>query len=189
MNTSDRATDVAMRGDGRRNRDQLMDAARATFATDGVDASLREVARRAGVNIATLYRHFPNREALLEAVVRDLFDHLTARADTLTDADDGLFTWMCELVDALNTYSGLPGAVQSSLQDLSSPLHEACSRLGSAAANLLTSARDAGRVRPDLQTHEILATANAAAWLGQPPIGLSPHRFLTLFTEGWHRHS
>lgn len=186
MGSPERAAGVAMRADGRRNRDQLMDAARATFAAEGVDASLREVARRAGVGIATLYRHFPNREALLEAVVRDLFDHLAARADALTEVDDGLFIWTSDLVDALNAYGGLPASVLGSLQDQTSPLHDACSRLGAAATHLLSRARDAGRVRPDLQTHELLATANAAAWLGQPPVGLSSHRFLALFTEGWH---
>jgi hypothetical protein len=65
-------------------------------------------------------------------------------------------------------------------------LHEACGRLGSAAKSLLTRAQSTGRVRPDLETHELLATANAAAWLGQPPVGLSPRRFLALFAEGWH---
>ena len=69
-----------MRADARRNRDKLLAAAGEVFADAGADASLEAVARRAGVGVGTLYRHFPNRDALVEAVYRNEVDQLAGRA-------------------------------------------------------------------------------------------------------------
>ena len=76
----------AARADAQRNRELLVAAAREAFADRGTDASLRDVARSAGVGIGTLYRHFPTREALLEALVESNFEELRARADELLDS-------------------------------------------------------------------------------------------------------
>ncbi|MGW2996953.1 TetR/AcrR family transcriptional regulator, partial [Streptomyces sp. NPDC001193] len=72
-----------MRADARKNRDHLLAAAGTAIIEQGVDVSLRDIARRADVGLATLLRHFPTREALLDALLRTSFDELTAMADTL----------------------------------------------------------------------------------------------------------
>src|SRR6266702_4679594 len=92
-----------MRADARRNYQALLSAANAAFIEQGADdASLEEIARRAGVGIGTLYRHFPTRQALLEAVYRDQVEVMSARAEELlADAPPGeaLVAWLRALVD------------------------------------------------------------------------------------------
>ena len=72
-----------MRADARKNYDLLIEVARDVFVEQGAEASLRDIARRAGVGMGTLYRHFPNRDSLLEALLRSRFAALTARAESL----------------------------------------------------------------------------------------------------------
>src|SRR6516162_4774667 len=91
-----------MRADAQRNYARLLDAASAAFLEHGADdVSLEEIARRAGVGIGTLYRHFPTRQALLEAVYRDQVDALGARAAELAQSDSpaaALAEWVTALV-------------------------------------------------------------------------------------------
>ncbi|WP_433524526.1 TetR/AcrR family transcriptional regulator [Nocardia pseudovaccinii] len=189
MDGRDQDSGTGMRVDGRRNRQQLMHAAQQVFAAQGTGASLREVARTAGVNIATLYRHFPTREALLEALLSEGFDRLAARARELAANSDpaaGLWAWTRTLVDALSWYDGLPDSVSEALREPDSPLHDGCERLRASASELLDRAQKSGQVRSDLRIDELLATANAAAWLARPAAdsALDSERFLTLFVEG-----
>src|SRR6266699_4143127 len=94
--------DRPMRADARRNYGRLLAAALAAFSEQGADtASLEEIARRAGVGIGTLYRHFPTRQALLEAVYRDQVEALRARADDLLEnapPADALAEWLRAMV-------------------------------------------------------------------------------------------
>lgn len=76
-----------MRADARKNRDHLLAVAGTAITEQGVDVSLRDIARRADVGLATLLRHFPTREALLDALLRTSFDELTAEADALDTSD------------------------------------------------------------------------------------------------------
>jgi AcrR family transcriptional regulator len=180
---------VPVRADGRRSHGDLLAAAREAFAEQGTEASLREVARRAGVSIATLYRHFPTREALLEALLRDAFDTLRARAADLLAAPDpgqALVTWIGELAAACTRYDGLPAAVMGALRDPGSSLHASCAGLGTAASDLLARAQRAGHVRADLRTDELLATVYAMAWAArQAPVTLDAgDRLLQLLVEG-----
>jgi AcrR family transcriptional regulator len=176
---------VPVRADGRRSHDQLLAAARETFAEQGTDASLREVARRAGVSIATLYRHFPTREALLEALLRQGFDALRARAvDLLRAADPGqaVIEWAGELAVAASRYEGLPASVMGALNDQGSSLHASCAGLRAAASDLLARAQRSGQIRADLETDELLATVYAMAWAART--SGTEERFLTLLVEG-----
>jgi AcrR family transcriptional regulator len=186
---SPRPAVVPARADGRRSHQELLAAARETFAEHGTDASLREVARRAGVNIATLYRHFPTREALLEALLRDGFDTLRGRAADLLAAPDpgqALLTWMGELAAASASYEGLPASVMGALNDPSSTLHASCVDLHATAADLLARAQESGQVRADLTAGELIATVYAMAWAaGQAPRASEVQgRFLELLIEG-----
>ncbi|AVP58314.1 TetR/AcrR family transcriptional regulator [Pulveribacter suum] len=90
-----------MRADAQKNYDRLLATAREVFAEQGADASLRDIARRAQVGLGTLYRHFPSREALLQALLRTSFEALAARADALQTQDDSasaLVSWLQETI-------------------------------------------------------------------------------------------
>ncbi len=180
---------VPVRADGRRSHGDLLAAARETFAEQGTDASLREVARRAGVSIATLYRHFPTREALLEALLRHAFDTLRARAaDLLTapDPDQALMTWIGELTTASARYDGLPASVMGALHDPGSTLHASCAGLRTAASDLLARAQRSGHMRADLEADELLATVYAMAWAARQAAraATARDRFLQLLVDG-----
>jgi AcrR family transcriptional regulator len=174
-----------MRADGRRNHDQLLAAARETFAEQGTEASLREVARRAGVSIATLYRHFPTREALLETLLRQGFDTLRTRAIDLLRAPDpgqAIIEWARELAAAASRYEGLPASVMSALNDQGSSLHAACAGLRTAASDLLARAQRSGQIRADLGTDELLTAVYAMAWAART--SGTEERFIALLIEG-----
>ena len=155
-----------VRADARRNRETVLAAARTAFAEQGTEASLRDVARRAGVGIGTLYRHFPTREALLEAMLGDDFDRLRARAEELAEGPPraGLLTWLRELAAGQRAVKGLPDSVMAALRDEDSGLHASCQAMRDAGGRLLRKAQDAGDVRTDLTPGEMLALVAGAAW-------------------------
>ncbi|MFB4278082.1 MULTISPECIES: TetR/AcrR family transcriptional regulator [unclassified Nonomuraea] len=166
------------RADVRRNRERLLASARDAFATDGTDASLREIARRAGVGIGTLYRHFPTREALLEAILDSNFDTLRERAEQLLASPshtphEALLTWLNDLAASTRTYQGLPQSIMTALADESSELYVSCAAMRASGARLLGRAQEAGQVRPDLTVYEVIALAIGLAWAAQQPGGPS----------------
>src|SRR6266540_7034598 len=113
-----RLTRRPMRADARRNYERLLAAARTAFTEHGADASLDDIARRAGVGPGTLYRHFPTRQALQEAAYLDGFRKLCERAHTLADSlppDEALAAWMHDLAGYLATKRGLSAALMSTL--------------------------------------------------------------------------
>ena len=105
-----------MRADARRNREQLLEVASDAFSEYGVDASLEDIARRAGVGIGTLYRHFPSRDALLEAVFRRNVDQLADSADELLrelPPDRALDEFMRRFVAYVASKKGLASHLKS----------------------------------------------------------------------------
>src|SRR5438105_10731455 len=97
------------RSDGVRNRERVLEAAKVVFSAGGSDASLEAVAKRAGVGIGTLYRHFPTREALFEAVYRREVDQLSELAEQLkgaTEPVDALRRWLKAYVELVATKKG-----------------------------------------------------------------------------------
>ena len=165
----------APRADAQRNRELLLAAAREAFASHGTDASLRDVARCAGVGIGTLYRHFPTREALLEALLDSNFDALRVRAEHLLDSarppQDALLVWLSELAGGARTYLGLPQSIMAALADENSKLHASCAAMRASCARLLDRAQEAGRVRADVTVDEVIALAVGLAWAAQQPGG------------------
>jgi AcrR family transcriptional regulator len=158
------------RADARRNHDQLLAVAAEVLAEQGVDASLRDVARRAGVGIGTLYRHFPTREALLEELFRSRFDALRDRAVALLAAGDpreALLSWLAELAAGSATHRGLPESVLVGLRDKESELHASCYGMRAAARRLLAHAQQAGTVRADVTIDEVLALTAGIAWASE----------------------
>lgn len=161
-----------MRADARKNRDQLLAVAGTAITEHGVDVSLRDIARRADVGLATLLRHFPTREALLDALLRTSFDELTARADELeasSSPEDALVSWLRECVAWTTEYRGVTVMMASAIEDTESALHASCVALRAAGARLLVRAQAAGIARADLDGTELFALVAALAWLSDQP--------------------
>ncbi|MEV0175124.1 helix-turn-helix domain-containing protein [Streptomyces sp. NPDC050803] len=155
-----------MRADARRNYERLLAEARTSFAEHGTDASLEDVARRAGVGIGTLYRHFPNRHALLSAVFEDAVSELLARARELRRAPEpcaALVTWLREMVTHAGEYRGLARALMSVSYDDTSALARCSDPIREAAGALLTRAQEAGAVREDVAIGDLLQLTHAIA--------------------------
>jgi AcrR family transcriptional regulator len=158
-----------MRIDARENRTHLLSIARDVIRERGVEASLRDIARRADVGLATLYRHFPTREALLEALLRATLDDLTHKASELAMAsapDDALVLWLRDAVTFMQSYSGIVAVMATALADEGSALHASCANLRSAGARLLSRAQAQGLARPDLDGIDLFALIGALGWLG-----------------------
>jgi AcrR family transcriptional regulator len=176
------------RTDARHNRDQLVAVAREAFAEHGTATSLRDVARRAGVGIGTLYRHFPTRQALIEAVLGHGFDRLREQAVALADdanPRDALLTWLRAFAESSARYRGLPESVLEALQDEESALHASCFGVRDSGRALLTAAQQAGAVRADLTIEELMSLAAGVAWAGaQSPTPNQTTRLLELVVSG-----
>jgi AcrR family transcriptional regulator len=161
-----------MRADAQKNYDHLLAIARTVVLEQGADASLRDIARRAGVGLGTLYRHFPTREALLEALLRVSFDELTTRADELetsSSPDDALLLWLRETVAFTHNYRGVTTSMMAAIEDADSALHGSCVKLRAAGARLLARAQAQGMARTDLNGADLFALIAALAWLGDQP--------------------
>uniref|UniRef100_UPI0038CD42B2 TetR/AcrR family transcriptional regulator n=2 Tax=Streptomyces TaxID=1883 RepID=UPI0038CD42B2 len=156
----------AMRADARRNYERLLTEARDAFAEHGTDASLEDVARRAGVGIGTLYRHFPNRQALMSAVFEDAVSELLARSRELLSAPEpcsALVTWLREMVTHAGEYRGLARALLSVSTDSGSALARCSTPIHEAGGALLARAQQSGTVRPDVSIGDLLQLTHAIA--------------------------
>ncbi|WP_443062053.1 TetR/AcrR family transcriptional regulator [Streptomyces sp. NBC_00490] len=155
-----------MRADARRNYERLLAEARTAFAAHGSEASLEDVARRAGVGIGTLYRHFPNRNALLSAVFEDAVNDLLARASELRRSPEpcaALVTWLREMITQASEYRGLARALMSVSHDDTSALARCSDPIREAGSALLTRAQEAGTVREDVVIGDLLQLTHAIA--------------------------
>jgi AcrR family transcriptional regulator len=155
-----------MRADARRNRERLLAAATAAFGEHGADAPLEDIAKRAGVGIGTLYRHFPTREVLQEAVFRSQVDGVCTRGRDLADGPapaDALNTWLHALVSYLATKRGLSKALIERL-GRDSELISSCSQvMRETAAGLLERAQQAGTVRSDISAMDVMRLVHGIA--------------------------
>src|ERR1035438_980051 len=128
-----------MRADARKNYSHLLLVARDVITENGVNASMRDIARRAGVGLATLLRHFPTREALFEALLCTNLDALTQKAgelETSTSADEALLSWFRELVAFTHSYRGVVAMMAAAHTNPDSALYASCAAVHSAGARL-----------------------------------------------------
>jgi AcrR family transcriptional regulator len=178
------------RADARRNYDQLVEQARIAFGESGVNASLDEIARRAGVASGTLYRHFPTRLDLIEVVLAGQIAELASLGRQLLTADDeasALATWLHAAVLHALTYRGLSAAVMNSALDrdngLVSSWHAELFEVGAA---LLARARQSGAVTADADDADVLRMIGAIAWAAQdsPDSSAQADRLLALLMNG-----
>ncbi|MET8570900.1 helix-turn-helix domain-containing protein [Streptomyces sp. NPDC004783] len=179
-----------MRADARRNRERLLAAAAEAFAEHGEGASLDEIARRAGVGVGTLYRHFPTRQALLEAAYLERIEAIAARADAIAagrPAGDALLAWLDELAVGMLQVRGLKALLGTAVTG-GGPACGDCVR--GAAARLVGAAQEAGALRRDVEPIDVLrlvhgiVTASEAA--GEVD-GTAVRRYLSLLMEGLAR--
>ena len=152
--TMSETTDIQLqrpkRADARRNYDKLVAAARATFAEAGTSAPLEDIAQRAGVGIGTLYRHFPTRQALLEAVYVDEVEAMARAADDLSELPpwEALSQWLHQYVGFAATKKALNEALLEAAPD-SNVLGACRAALAAAGTSLVERAQQAGVVRAD----------------------------------------
>ena len=178
------------RSDARRNYEQLGEQARIAFAEFGVDASLDEIARRAGVASGTLYRHFPTRLDLIEAVLAEQIAELVElgrRLLTAEDELDALSTWLRAVLRHGLTYRGLSAAVMNSALDREKSLVSTWhAELFDAGAALLARARQSGVVVGDANDADVLKMIGAIAWATQdsPDGSTQADRLLGLLMNG-----
>jgi len=147
-----------MRADARRNYEKVIAAARDAFAVGGSATSLEEIARRAGVGIGTLYRHFPNRQALLEAVYAEEVESLCRSAGDVADLEpwDALVAWLRGFVGYMATKQALAAELLDYM-DRDSPLFSTCrTAMYTAGEPLLTRAQQAGVARADANLPDVI---------------------------------
>lgn len=161
-----------MRADARKNYEHLLVVARDVVTEHGAEASLRDVARRAGVGLGTLYRHFPTREALLAALLQESFDALAAQAaglDTSDAPDDALVSWLRDCVAFAREYRGVTELMMAAIVDVESALHASCVTMRAGGTRLLARAQAEGTARTDIDGADLFALVGALAWLGDQP--------------------
>jgi AcrR family transcriptional regulator len=153
------SADRPLRADAVRNRELLISAAAAAFSAHGADVPLEDIARQAGVGIGTLYRHFPTRDSLVEAVYRHEVDVLCERADDLLGTfppDQALEEWMQLFVRHVATKRGMLSVLKPMLSSNPSFFAETRGRATAAATKLLDAGVAAGTVRADVDGADLL---------------------------------
>lgn len=179
------------RADAVRNRAKVLDAARTAFAAEGLAVPLDVIARRAGVGAGTVYRHFPTKEALFEAVIADQLTALAADAEARVagDGDPGeqFFEFFAALLDDGTRKADLADALTSAGVGLQRETLASAARLQAALATLLERAQHAGAVRRDVDTmdlHALAAGALAAERKRASGPGGEPGKLVRILSEG-----
>jgi len=179
------------RADRVRNRERVLEAAKAVFAAAGPTGSLEAVARQAGVGVGTLYRHFPSRQALFEAVYRREVEQLVELAEQLgTDLPplEALRRWMHANVEFVATKKGMSVALAVAVHASSDLKAYSMDRLGWALEPLLRRAVKAGVIRDDIGTEDILRTIVGLCYThDKPGWQRNVRRLVDVFVDGMRR--
>ena len=177
-----------LRADAQRNRDRLLEVAVHAFSDGGADVTLDAIAKQAGVGIGTLYRHFPTREALVEATYRNELARLCDAAGELLDAqrpEDALRSWMDRFVDYMTTKRGMAEALRAVIASGGNPFAQSRDRLLAAITTLLTAGAKAGAVRSDIAPADVLASLSGVSLAaGEPTQRVQAGRLLDLIMDG-----
>jgi AcrR family transcriptional regulator len=181
-------TERPLRADARRNRERLLEVAVRSFSLDGPDVPLESIAKAAGVGIGTLYRHFPTREALVEAVYRNELDRLcSAVAGLLASqpADLALRAWMNLFVDYMVTKRGMADALRAVIASGGNPYAHSRDLLMSAIGRLVEAGVADGTLRPDVPAEDVLAgLTGVTLTVGDPEKRDQARRLLDLLVDG-----
>jgi AcrR family transcriptional regulator len=176
------------RADALRNRDRLLEAARTVFSAGGPEASLEAVAREAGVGIGTLYRHFPTREALFEAVYRHEVQQLAELAERLQKEKrpvEALRQWMHAIVKFVATKKGMSTALTLAIAKDSDLVSYSSDQLTRAIGLLLQPAVATGEIRGDIGAEDVLRTVVGICYThDQPGWQKNVLRLVDVFIDG-----
>lgn len=190
VNADDAAgeADRPLRADARRNRARVLEAAEEVFAVLGVGAPIDEIARRAGLGIGTVYRHFPTKEALWEAVAEGRFERILADICSRTDAADpgaAFFEVLGRVVEEGCAKRDLGDALLGAGIDMTARHREAVAELRSAVDVLLRRAQEAGAVRRDVGVEELFALVGGTCSAGDRGFGeADPRRLAAVVCDG-----
>lgn len=156
-----------MRADAVRNRERLIEAARTVFREQGYDASLDEVAKRAGVGAGTLYRHFPSRDALMDAMLQSWVDRVNDAVDKVLlhegDSRDLLLAWFETYVDLISMHKGGPAKITSAMGDESSPIVTKCQVLKTATQRVVDRLEAEGALREHIEAVQMCRLVGGVA--------------------------
>lgn len=159
------------RADAARNRAHILEVAEVCFAEEGLEVSMDAISKRAGVGAGTLYRHFPNREALIAALLEgshaELRSHMDAIATEETDPGTALARWLDAIGAWMTAYEGLPEPLREAWEQRTSPLAPTCQELVDTTDHFLAAAQQAGQARPSLRGSDLFLCALAIAWAGE----------------------
>jgi AcrR family transcriptional regulator len=177
-----------LRADAHRNREQLLAAAVAAFSQDGPEVTLEAIARSAGVGIGTLYRHFPSREALVDAAYRSELARLCESVPSLLEsrpADQALRAWLELFGEYMTTKRGMTDALRMVVASGGDPFAESRGRLVAAFDTLLAAGAADGTLRADVSAADVLASASGI-WLaaGEPAQRAQASRLVDLLIDG-----
>ncbi|MFI2607589.1 TetR/AcrR family transcriptional regulator [Kitasatospora sp. NPDC018619] len=177
-----------LRADARRNRAKVLAAAREAFTAEGLAVPLDEIARRAGVGAGTVYRHFPTKEALFEAVVTDTLESQAERGRAALGGDgpgEELFAFLAGLVAEAAVKMDLADALAGAGVEPGPGTFEAAGRLREVLGALLERAQRAGAVRGDIGPADLQALiAGAVAAERRAPAGSRPGRLTGVLCDG-----
>jgi len=156
-----------VRADAKRNYDRLVEVAREVFREQGYDASLDEVAKRAGVGPGTLYRHFPNRDALLDAIMQSWVDRVEQAVEKTLAFEgpprDLLLGWFEQYVALISLHKGGPAKITSAMGDPDSPILTKCQVLRGAHDRVIAALREQGALREDVETLQVIRLVGGVA--------------------------
>ena len=181
------------RADSTRNRQLLIDAAKAGFAEVGPNVTLEEIARRAGVGIGTLYRHFPSREAIVEAVYRREVEQLVEAVPQLLEASpagEALHRWMHLFVNFIATKRLIAPSLGTAVGRTSRPHATPAELITRAISTLVKDAVRSGDVRKDIDPSDLLRALVGVSY-GNPDAGweASARRLIDILMDGLRRKS
>ncbi|HTX83671.1 MAG TPA: TetR/AcrR family transcriptional regulator [Streptosporangiaceae bacterium] len=180
--------DRRLRADAQRNREQLLAAAVTAFSRDDPEVTLESIARDAGVGIGTLYRHFPTREALVDAAYRSELAKLCGAVPGLlarSTADKALRTWMDLFIEYTTTKRGMSDALRMVIASGGNPFAESRSRLLAAVCALMKAGAADGTLRADVDPADLLASVTGVSLaVGDPGQRAKAGRLLDLLMDG-----
>jgi AcrR family transcriptional regulator len=176
------------RADARRNRERVLDAAVQAFADEGADVTLDAIAKSAGVGIGTLYRHFPTREALVEAVYRDQLGRLCDSVPDLLSsqpAEAATRAWMDNFIDYRAAKSGMVEALRAVVASGGDPFAHSRGLLLGAIDTLLKAGAAEGTIRSDVDPADVLSSLSGLTLVaGKPTERDTAGRLLDLLMDG-----
>jgi len=178
----------AQRSDARRNRARVLAAAEAEFASHGIAVQMDDIAKRAGVGVGTVYRHFPTKEALFEEIVYTRLERLACEARELADMEDpggALFDFLAKLVEQGSSKRDLADALSGAGVDLHVALSQVKLELEAAVRVLLERAQKAGVVRDDVVIGDLIGLVAGSCTAGKRGVGSSsPTRMFAVIRDG-----